>query len=557
MGAKLDNAGFLLKAKGVHGERYLYDQTVYKSYRSKITVGCKVHGYFVTRAGQHLKGVNCQKCVAAAAGLKNRVGGSGLLDRLNSRSPWDTYTYTGINQGLKNTDKLSCSCPLHGEFSTRLADLLKDSICPTCAWEKTLTPPSEWLARFRKVHGDRYDYPNLGFGNTSSKINITCKDHGSFLKSRGQHVAGSGCQKCWAGLRGESHRIPFPEFLDRSAIAHGNTYSYVTSTYSKITEKIDIVCKKHEVFSQLCTDHTAGAGCPKCASTGPSAGQVEVEAFVKSLGVETTANFRYGKTHKREIDVFVPSRSFGVEYHGVYFHSSKFTSSSSHKRKFQDLLALGLNVLHVFSDEWEYKRPQVEQVIRSRLGLLQSVGARKCLMSQVSVSEARSFYNLYHIQGAPIGGVHLGLSFQGSLVAVMTFSQSFSARGLKTSPGVWELSRFASGAFRVVGGASKLLKGLVSLTGAVRLVSYSDNRFFSGNLYTVLGFTKTKQLQPSYTYIKPGHGKRLNKSRFQKKYLPKLLGRPLNVGETEKEACASLGIHQVYDCGLVRWDRVL
>ena len=53
-------------------------------------------------------------------------------------------------------------------------------------------------------------------------------------------------------------------FLANAKAAHGDRYDYTNSVYTKTSEKLEIVCKIHGVFSQKPGHHCAGIGCPAC-----------------------------------------------------------------------------------------------------------------------------------------------------------------------------------------------------------------------------------------------------------------------------------------------------
>ena len=550
---KLSNKEFIDKASLVHAGRYNYTNTIYQGSVNKVSVICGVHGEFFTRAAEHLKGRDCQACVNGLAGMQKRRGGASILEQLLACSPGSKYFYPDLVDTTKTTDKMQVTCLVHGNFKTRPSDIFDGSGCPQCASEQQMTPVHSLLEKFSLVHGDLYSYPDIAIGNGRTKINIRCSSHGLFTQTRQQHLKGSGCPSCWAERRKEVGKIPFSQFLRRAVAVHGDKYMYDSSTYSMVKSKINIVCKLHGVFDQKAYDHIDGVGCPSCAATGPSKGQLELAEFLSGLGFDIKVNYRYGTDHKREVDVFVPSKLFGIEFHGIYFHSSKFVPSNYHLTKHNELRSCGLDVLQVFSDEWSFRSEQVKQIIRARLGLTKSIGARQCKLVSVDSPTAVKFYKDYHIQGSPVGGQHLGLSFGGRLVSVMSMSKKGSSRRGSSECGSWELSRYASANVRVSGGASRLLKAHLVSTKATKIVSFSDNRYFSGGMYRALGFVNEKVIQPSYSYIKDGGVKRLHKSKFQKHLLPALLGRELLEKETEKEACASAGYYQVHDCGLVRW----
>jgi hypothetical protein len=53
---------FIERAKSVHGDRYDYSKTIYKTYRDKVTIICPKHGEFEQTAENHLYGKGCPKC---------------------------------------------------------------------------------------------------------------------------------------------------------------------------------------------------------------------------------------------------------------------------------------------------------------------------------------------------------------------------------------------------------------------------------------------------------------------------------------------------------------
>lgn len=55
------------------------------------------------------------------------------------------------------------------------------------------------------------------------------------------------------------------EFLKRAKEVHGDTYSYDKAQYSKISEKVTIICKEHGEFLQSPVKHMLGRGCELCA----------------------------------------------------------------------------------------------------------------------------------------------------------------------------------------------------------------------------------------------------------------------------------------------------
>ena len=53
------------------------------------------------------------------------------------------------------------------------------------------------VAKFKKVHGDSFDYSKVEFEGLTSKVIIICPDHGEFYQQPRLHLRGSnGCKTC-------------------------------------------------------------------------------------------------------------------------------------------------------------------------------------------------------------------------------------------------------------------------------------------------------------------------------------------------------------------------
>lgn len=53
---------FIAEAKAIHGDKYDYSKTVYKTNREKVFIICKRHGGFWQSPKSHINGNGCQKC---------------------------------------------------------------------------------------------------------------------------------------------------------------------------------------------------------------------------------------------------------------------------------------------------------------------------------------------------------------------------------------------------------------------------------------------------------------------------------------------------------------
>ena len=61
---KLTTEEFIKKAKEVHGDKYDYPKVNYTDIYAEVTIICPIHGEFLQRARQHLKGRGCPTCAS-------------------------------------------------------------------------------------------------------------------------------------------------------------------------------------------------------------------------------------------------------------------------------------------------------------------------------------------------------------------------------------------------------------------------------------------------------------------------------------------------------------
>ena len=253
----------------------------------------------------------------------------------------------------------------------------------------------------------------------------------------------------------------------------------------------------------------------------------------------------------KELDIVIPNKKLAIEYNGVYWHNELFVEDDYHLKKYLSCKSNGFDLIQIFQDEWETKRDIVLSLIKNRLGYNGSniIYARKCELRIVSNKEHNKFLNTNHIQGKVGASVKLGLYYNGELVSLMTFGKLRKSLGSNHIDGEWELIRFCNKLnHNVVGGASKLFKHFIKNYGPTKILSFSDNRFFNGEMYKLLGFNYDGYSKPSYFYVI--NGVRHHRYNFRKDVLVR---DGFDKNKTEHQIMLGRGIYRIYDCGNKRW----
>ena len=121
----------------------------------------------------------------------------------------------------------------------------------------------DFAAKAKKVHGDRYDYSQVVYVNSKSKVKILCSEHGCFEQWPSNHLNGQGCPKCGELIKGKA-RLSQAEFIERATKIHDGKYDYSKAEYTTSDKKVTIICPIHGEFLQTAAEHLFGKGCAPC-----------------------------------------------------------------------------------------------------------------------------------------------------------------------------------------------------------------------------------------------------------------------------------------------------
>lgn len=202
------------------------------------------------------------------------------------------------------------------------------------------------------------------------------------------------------------------------------------------------------------------------------------------------------------------------------------------------------NCRSIFSDEWINRRALIETIIKNALGVTRvkmTLRPTACVIQLITTSIADSFYDRFHYIGKCKPFISYGASFEGQLLACISFKNP-----TRQSKYQWELVRMASHPeYKIHGIWSKLFRMFLDKHKPQSIVSFSDNRLFSGGVYSKIGFSYDGDIPKNYYWVK--NGKRYNKSGLRKKGIEKASE------VTENQLRTAEGYHKVLDNGKKRW----
>lgn len=227
------------------------------------------------------------------------------------------------------------------------------------------------------------------------------------------------------------------------------------------------------------TSNLRNGAIPRCPTCYPikiysSRMEDEISAFCESLGLSIERNIKT-VIPPYELDIFIHEKNIAIECDGLYWHSEIGGNKDKnyHLAKTDLCEELGIQLIHIFEDEWLNKQSIVESILSAKFNKIdRKIYARKCSVVEVEHDKASEFLNDNHIQGS-INGVHLGLMYNDEVVSLITIGKSRYDKKYDI-----EILRFCNKLNTiVVGGFSKLFKHVKSVFNDQELTRRKLPRF--------------------------------------------------------------------------------
>jgi hypothetical protein len=308
----------------------------------------------------------------------------------------------------------------------------------------------------------------------------------------------------------------------------------------KSNRKLKFICKCGKVtairFADVNDGSSSSCGCLQIGQNEFSK-ENEVRQYVRSLAPDTYPTSYPIEGTRKSYDIYTPSAKLAIEYHGLNWHSEQFKRGQQDESKFVLAQSRGDRLIQIYSDEWRDKQEIMKEMLASLLSPTKGKRIKPIFTLHTKTPpEARSFLDQHHYLGAASGCLTVLAKDKDQIVGVWIF--------MKRETGVilWHRA-CVDHKFKMWNPHEKVLHlALPELKkmGFKRMVTFSDNRFHTGELYTKLGFKFEENIRADYGYT---NGiKRLSKYRLRVK-----------AGVNEKAEAMSNGWYRIWDSGKKRF----
>ena len=341
----------------------------------------------------------------------------------------------------------------------------------------------------------------------------------------------------------------FNKLLKNEKIMQKVTPTFNVDDYLGIDKQYTFLCNKcnFEFVS-----HLKYGQIPRCTNCYPlqnsSISEKEIVEYLKFLDLQVMESKR-DIIPPYELDIYLPNYNIAIEFNGLYWHSElNGKDKTYHLQKTEKCLEKGIQLIHIFEDEWVNKQEIVKSLLRTKLGLNKRIFARNTFFKEISKNQGSLFFENNHLQRDNSRITDYYALFENNEIVFCIgigkprYNKNYD----------YELIRSCSKlSISVIGGFEKLIKNL-PLQG--KIISYVDRRYFNGNSYKNWNFIE--KTESSYYYMLD-YINRFSRIEFQKHKLPKLFPNVYDKDLTEWEIMQLAGYDRIWDCGNLSYNRIL
>jgi len=335
-------------------------------------------------------------------------------------------------------------------------------------------------------------------------------------------------------------RLTPEQFLERVNSVGKFELLSTSSTYKNKYQKFNFRCNSCGMtqVKNLVMLETS----PVCFFCKPkeSKSQLQIFEFVQAFEPKAVLSDR-STIAPKELDVWVPSKNFAIEYNGLYWHSSAVLSDNSyHQKKHEECWKRDINLLSIYEDEWRDKQKIIEGMIRHRINCpVSRWSARNLRLVELTKDRAAFFFNDNHLEGHVRCIVAFGLEDKstGELLAAMSLRRPFHRKYFNAL----EVARCCVLAGHSVRGwLGKLTAKAIDFARGKtsRLITYVDGRVGRGKGYEQSGWTRIDSENIPRFWWTDFHN-RFNRFKYRANR---------SLGITQEEVARSEGVVAIYGC---------
>lgn len=406
---------------------------------------------------------------------------------------------------------------------------------------KKLIKDEELIKRFNEVHANEdLDYSQMEYKGMNQKIKVISHDkrpngteYGEFWITPNNLLKGSthpelgkfnGDNK----KRGSLEKVIAMAYERRKDM---DNFSFEHAVYINNKTKLQITCKIHGDFWMTPLNFINGEKCPKCSNKSSSKETEIYEMICECLGSENVKCRDRSVLGTRELDIYVPSLKFAVEYNGLHWHTTQFGCDENyHINKTMKCEEKGIILYQVFEDEYLNNSDLIISRIKHAINMnfdLPPIDGRKCDVRIIDNESSNEFLNMFGLKDKQYCDISIGAFYNEKLIGVVMFKNIGDM--------VFELPIiFTNIYYRCRGVIGKMFNFFINNIKFNKIISSIDRRYLKSinkNILVTLGFKFIGYSKPN-VFLTPNHKVRID------------------INEAE----IGVNYFEIFDCGMANFE---
>lgn len=263
--------------------------------------------------------------------------------------------------------------------------------------------------------------------------------------------------------------------------------------FVNVTNLIEVKCKKCNYVFETVLDYVFhGYGnCPRCYPKNSSFNEREIREFIESILPSEKIIYNDRKIlDGKEIDILIPNKRIAIEHNGIFWHSEKAgVFREYHLDKTNSCKNQNYEMIHIFEDEWSYKKDLVKNKLTYKLNKDDLI-YNSFEIVELSKNETKIFIKDNDLYELKEFDKSLGIKDINEILALVSFDNLNGNVNIKNFCVKSEYSPEY---------ISNLVQYIID-TGVNKIIVETDKRFFDQELFSF--FEVIDEKEPDYSYFK-------------------------------------------------------
>jgi hypothetical protein len=192
-----------------------------------------------------------------------------------------------------------------------------------------------------------------------------------------------------------------------------------------------------------------------------------------------------------ELDIYIPNLKLAFEFNGLYWHSEINKPNDYHKNKTELCDKKDIKLIHVYEDDWTFKRNIIKSLILKQLNYnFNEILVNECILSEINdISIIKEFINNNSIDYYKKSNINIGLFYDNKLISLMTIIKNKNN---------YTICNYCEDINIIINGAiNTYINYIIEKYKPIKIQFFIENNNISEKILKDIGFIFKKRLQPS------------------------------------------------------------